>query len=64
MFDAKALLSFKFIMLLPSVSNTFTALPIPTIPALSNNELTFKTYLALTMVKFKGVHIHFIQFLP
>lgn len=41
--EVKPLLRFKFVMLLPSVSNTSTAFPRPTVPALPKSELTSDT---------------------
>lgn len=48
MLDAKPPLRFKFVMLLPRVSNTSTALPNPTVPALPKSELTSETCQANT----------------
>ena len=41
--DVKPLLRFKFVILLPSVSKTSTALPSPAVPALPKSELTSDT---------------------
>lgn len=43
MLDAKPPLRFKFVILLPRVSNTSTALPSPAVPALPKSELTSET---------------------
>lgn len=42
--EAKPLLRFKFVMLLPSVSKTSTAFPRPAVPALPKSELISDTY--------------------